>query len=65
MIKTLSIKEIKMKIRKATNKDLDIIADIESNAGYKWGMNKEENRKIKPCAGDETLRISLFWFTNL
>ena len=35
-----------MEIRRATGKDLDIIANIESNSGYRWGMGKEEAKEM-------------------
>ncbi|MBI2629520.1 GNAT family N-acetyltransferase [Candidatus Pacearchaeota archaeon] len=35
-----------MKIRKATIKDAEQIADIECNSGYKWRESKKEELKI-------------------
>ena len=35
-----------MKIRKADIRDVDIIVNIESNNGYKWGMDKEKTDKM-------------------
>lgn len=35
-----------MKIRKATKKDFEIIADIEYSSNYYWRMNKEDEIKL-------------------